>query len=127
MIMKYKKILVLILILGTFLITPSVLIAGDGGAHETPDSNSVRLDNPLGKGVTNPTDIYGNVIYTFMGMAGSVALIMFIIGGFTWMTAGGNQEKITKGRDTLVWAVLGLVLIFASYAIIRAILENLKF
>ena len=88
---------------------------------------SVTLDNPLGKSVTNPTDLYARIIYGFMGVTGVVALLMFIIGGFSWMTAGGNQEKVKKGKDTLIWAVFGLVIIFSSYAILRAVFETLKF
>jgi len=52
---------------------------------------------------------------------------MFVIGGFMWMTAAGNPEKIKKGKDTLMWAILGIILIFSSYSILRAIFEILQF
>ena len=35
------------------------------------------------------------------------------------MTAAGNQEKVTKGRDVLVWAAVGLFIIFSSYALVN--------
>lgn len=88
---------------------------------------TVKLDNPLGAGLTSPIQLYARIIYSFMGVTGVVALIMFIIGGFIWMTAGGNAEKVKKGMDTIMWAVFGIILIFASYAILRAIFETLRF
>jgi len=101
---------------------------GNGNVNQPPPSSSdiTTLDNPLGD-IKNPTQLYGRLIFAFMGMAGVVALLMFVIGGFQWMTAGGNAEKVKKGRDTLLWAVIGLILIFSSYAILRAIFETLRF
>ncbi|HLD27243.1 MAG TPA: pilin [Patescibacteria group bacterium] len=87
----------------------------------------VALDNPLGSNTLTGIDLYSRLIYAFMGIAGVVALLMFIIGGFQWMTAGGNAEKVKQGRDTLLWAIMGLVVIFSSYAILRAVFETLKF
>ncbi|MFA6304623.1 MAG: pilin [Patescibacteria group bacterium] len=87
---------------------------------------ATSLANPLGN-VNNPLDLYARLIYAFMGTTGVVALLMFVIGGLEWMTAGGAAEKVKKGKDTLIWAVLGLILIFASYAILRVIFETLKF
>ena len=89
--------------------------------------NAASLDNPLGDNNLAPQQLYGRIIYAFMGVTGTVALLMFVIGGFQWMTAAGNSEKVKKGRDTLMWAVFGLVVIFSSYAILRTILETLRF
>lgn len=88
---------------------------------------AAKLDNPLGPKADNLAVIYGRVIYAFLGLSGAVALIMFIIGGFTWMTAAGNEEKVTKGKQTLLWAVLGLIVIFSSYAILKTIFESINF
>ena len=85
------------------------------------------LENPLGDNALTPQQIYGRVIFSFMGVTGALALIMFVIGGIQWMTAAGNPERVKKGRDTLMWAVLGLIVIFSSYAILRAVLEALQF
>ncbi len=83
------------------------------------------LPNPLGSTDITTQQLIGSVIGAILGIVGSIALVMFIIGGFQWMTAGGNMEKVKKGRDTLVWATLGLVVVFAAYAILRFIFEAL--
>jgi len=85
-------------------------------------SGSVTLDNPIQ--VNDFQTLIGKVIAAALGLVGSLALAMFIYGGFTWMTAMGNSEKVKKGRDTMVWAALGLVVIFSAYGLVRFVLNN---
>ena len=86
-----------------------------------------KLTNPLCGGQANCTlpSIIGRVIKNLMGLLGSIALVMFLYGGFLWLTAAGNETKVTKGKDTLIWAALGLVLIFASYSLVNFIFTAL--
>ena len=49
---------------------------------------------------------------------------MFIYGGLVWMTAAGSNEKVQKGKDILIWATVGLVIIFTSYALVRFVLVD---
>ncbi len=81
----------------------------------------VTLPDPLGK--TTPQALIGKIIKAVLGIVGSLALVMFIYGGFTWMLAGGNAEKVTKGRNILVWATIGLVVIFSSYALVKFVID----
>ena len=79
-----------------------------------------ELDDPL-KGRDMP-ELVGDIIAYILGFVGVLALVMFIYGGITWMTSAGAAEKIKKGRDTIVWAILGLAFVFLSYAILDFIL-----
>lgn len=85
----------------------------------------IGFTNPIckpGKPCT-PQIIIGNLIRAVLGIVGSIALLMFIIGGFTWMLAQGNTEKVKKAREIMIWAGLGLVVIFASYTIVNFIIK----
>ena len=84
---------------------------------------AVTLPNVLGS-ADLPT-IVGNIIKAVLGLVGTLALVMFIYGGILWMTSGGKEEQIKKGKDTLVWAVLGLAIIFFSYALSNFIINAL--
>ena len=86
---------------------------------------AATLPNPLGENLT-VQQVIGNVINAVLGIVGSIALLMFVIGGFWWMTAGGNEERVKKGRQTLEWATFGLVVIFSAYAILRFIFEAIS-
>lgn len=82
------------------------------------------LQNPLGT-VTDIPTILGRTLRAFFGILGSLALLMFIYGGFTWLTSGGAAEKIQKGKDTMVWAVLGIAIVFAAFAIVTFVINAL--
>lgn len=86
----------------------------------------VTLTNPLGDSNLTPQAFIGRIIAGALGIVGSLALAMFVYGGFTWMTSAGNQEKVKKGKDILIWAALGLVAIFMSYAFVRFVIEGIR-
>ncbi|MCK5510829.1 hypothetical protein KAI65_04810 [Candidatus Parcubacteria bacterium] len=53
------------------------------------------------------------------------SVVGFIYGGFVWMMAAGSNEKVQKGKDILVWATLGLVVIFSAYAVVKFVVEEI--
>ena len=69
--------------------------------------------------------LIGQIINGRLGIVRSLALVMFIYGGFVWMLAAGSNEKVQKGKDILVWATLGLVVIFSAYAVVKFIIEGI--
>lgn len=96
-----------------------------GGGPAT--SITVKLDNPLGAG-ENAKDIrviIGNIIKVVLGLVGSLALVIFVYGGLLWMTSAGNAERIKSGRDTLIWASLGFIVIFTSYILVGFLLQTI--
>ena len=93
-------------------------------AEKADPTKSVTLTNPLGTGVT-PQIFIGRIIKAILGIVGSLALVMFIYGGFNWMTAAGTAEKVEKGKQILVWATIGLIVIFTSYALVKFVFTSL--
>ncbi|MEK7994957.1 MAG: pilin [Planctomycetota bacterium] len=72
-----------------------------------------KLLNPLGDGTT-PEILIGRIIKALLGLSGSVALLMFVWGGFLYLTSG-DSKRVQTAKDTLKHAALGLVIIFLSY------------
>ena len=60
-----------------------------------------------------------------LGYIGGVALLVFIYGGFMWLVSAGNAERIKSGTETMMWALVGLFIIFSSYAILDLIINTL--
>lgn len=85
--------------------------------------SAVSLTSPLG-GASIPV-IIGRVIRALLGLSGSAALLMLLYGGFIWLTSGGKPEAIKKGKDTIVWAIIGLVVIFSAFVIVSFVLQAL--
>lgn len=101
-------------------LTALVVKAADTNPPEIPRT----IDNPLGN-VTDVPTLVRNIVSVILGIVGAIALGMFVYGGFMWMTAAGNEQRITKGRETLTWATIGLLVIFSSYAILDQIFKAL--
>ena len=70
--------------------------------------------------------IIGSAIKVFLGIVGSVALVMFFYGGYLWLISGGSSDKIKKGKDTLIWATIGLIVIFGSGILVRTVINALQ-
>ena len=71
------------------------------------------------------TDIVGKILRAVIGLMGSIAFVMFVYGGLTYMTAMGNAEKKKKAQKILVWTALGLFVILGSYTILAFVMQIL--
>jgi len=70
--------------------------------------------------------IIGQIIYAILGFLGVIFVILLIYGGFTRMTAGGNPEAIKKSNGIIVSAVIGIIIILASYTITAFVLNQIR-
>jgi len=81
------------------------------------------LKNPLKgsepEGIIAPSVIVGKVIGGVLGVIGTISLIIFIYGGVMILLSLGNDKEIQKGRDAIIWASVGLIIVFASYALAK--------
>ncbi len=75
-------------------------------------------------GETSPIKIVATVINVILGLVGVLAVVLIIYAGFAWMTAAGNEEKIGKAKKVLTGAVIGLLIIMASFIISSFIVRN---
>lgn len=66
-----------------------------------------------------------NIIILILGISGSIALLMFVYGGFNWVFAQGRSEYIQTGKDTMKHAIIGLAIIFGAYSIINFLIAVL--
>lgn len=78
------------------------------------------------------TLIVASIIKVFLGVLGVIFVILILVAGFRWMTAGGNDENIKKATAQIRNAAIGLLIILAAYAIttfvtreiMRAVTDN---
>jgi len=61
----------------------------------------------------------------FLSLLGVLFMILMIYGGYNWMTAAGDEQKIDKAKDTIRAAMIGLIIIIAAYAISIFVISRL--
>jgi hypothetical protein len=83
------------------------------------------LPNPLGDSNQNIRDVVLRGLQVILGLIDIVALFMFVLGGFELLTSRGNPDMVKKGKETLVWATIGILVITLSYAILKFVFESL--
>lgn len=59
----------------------------------------------------------GLLVKTFLSLLGIIFIGLIIYAGYNWMIAGGDEAKVTKAKDTIRSAIIGLIIIVASYSI----------
>ena len=61
--------------------------------------------------------IVSKIVRVFLGFLGIIFLVLLILAGYRWMTAGGNSDKASEAQKQIRTAVIGLVIIMMSYGI----------
>lgn len=78
-----------------------------------------------------PTDLFGTggvlsmITDTLLFIIGALSVIMIIIGGLRYVTSGGNPSSVTAAKNTILYAIVGLVIAFLAYAVINFVLGSL--
>ncbi len=71
-----------------------------------------------GLGTADLKDTVVNIIQWLLGVLALVAVTLIIYGGFVWLTAAGNEEKIEKAKKVISAAVIGLIIVLLAWAIV---------
>jgi len=69
--------------------------------------------------------IMATVIKAFLGLLGIIFIFLMVLAGYHWMTAAGDEQKVTKAKDTIRTAIIGLIIIVAAYSITYFVFQAL--
>lgn len=90
-------------------------VNGNYGLNET-----IKNADEAGSALTTNSDVNtsaGKIIGVALSFVGAIFFILMIYGGFLWMTARGDEGQVTKAKDMIFAAVIGLVIVLSAYAI----------
>ncbi len=82
-------------------------------------------------GDNKKTDIFGDggifqtVVNVFLFIIGAVSVIMIIYGGFKYVTSGGDSSGVTSAKNTILYAIIGLIIALLAYGILNFVIKNL--
>ena len=107
----------------TLLVVPALVSAA-------PADDNFGLNNTDFKtlGVGQDKDlkaIIAQIINIVLGFLGIIAVVIVLAGGFKWMTAGGNEDKVGEARKMIVQGVIGMVIVFAAWGIASFVVTQL--
>lgn len=86
----------------------------DQGCEEQPNSPICKQTNNSERKVSN---FIQNIVSTLMFVLGAICVIVIIIGGIRYATADGDAGKISQAKNTILYAVVGLIVALLAYAI----------
>ncbi len=121
-----KGVLLGMAVFGLFFGAMLIFGGGEVWAQTTQSTaGAAAVAQRAGVGSADLYTIVGRVIYAFLGILGIVLLGYLLYAGYLWMTAAGDTEKVEQARRMIQNAIIGLVVIAASFAITAFILSRL--
>lgn len=74
---------------------------------------------------TNLMSSVNSIVNTITGLVGIVATITLIIGGFRYVTAGGNEKNVTAARNMIMYSIIGIIIVLLALAITNFVVGRL--
>ena len=69
--------------------------------------------------------IFGRVTNILLFLVGAISVIMLIIGGIRYVISGGDQAQVTSAKNTILYAIVGIVVAFLAYAAVNFVTQAL--
>lgn len=119
------------------LLAPSFASAQNQGQGQDDNNNNAGneaadrvfgltpVENNLNLGNRGLQETVAGVINVALSLLGIIAVVIILIGGFKWMTAGGSEDKVAEARKLIFAGIIGLAIIMSAWAIARFVIENL--
>ena len=124
---KYKAVIAV-----AFIFALGAMIMPTQSASAVLDANNAFGLSPVRDGLGDTLGTDKGLIETITGiikiglsLLGIIAVVIILAGGFKWMTAGGNEEKVTEARKMIISGVIGLAIIMSAFAIAQFVIGSL--
>lgn len=114
------------ILLGLFLLMVALIVIA-------PDASALSMLDGVNsaKGDGQPVDLFGQggvittIVNVLLFIIGALSVIMIIVGGIRYTVSGGNTTSVTNAKNTIMYAIIGLVIAFLAYAAINFVLSVL--
>lgn len=100
-------------LLTLLLLTPARVFAQDGG---------IPVEQPSRSPGGSLTSLITTISNTILLLVGVIAVLFLIIGGFQYIASAGNPEQIGKAKQTIMYAIIGIIVALLAYVVVKFIL-----
>ena len=119
---KFLKVVLSMLVLGVVLV--GVLVPEASALTLRDGAEAARCDG-CPSDLFGPTGAFKQITNMILYIVGIVAVIMLIIGGIRYVVSGGDSKKVTDAKNTVLYAIIGLVIAVFAYAIVNFVISSL--
>lgn len=102
------------------------LCAGKAMALTVSEGAEAARADGMPAELIGPDGIFNHITSVALGVIGAISVIMLIWGGLRYIISGGDSKKITDAKNTILYAIIGLIIAVLSYAIISFVLNSIS-
>ena len=117
----------LLVLLSFFIMSPLEVLAGGKDILGTLGKTAQQPfgADPSGIAQRTPGQLVGEIVKVALGFVGTIAFVVFLYGGFLWLTARGNEEQVAKAKKYITNGAIGTIVIMLAYAATYYIVDQL--
>lgn len=125
------KLIISVLIVGVVSLAGFSSVFASGGSNKIKGTMTLQQGAEAARCDGCPADLFGDtgvfkqVTNTILYIVGIIAVIMLIIGGIKYVVSGGDSKKVTDAKNTVLYAIIGLVISFLAFAIVNFVISAL--
>ncbi|MBQ8985550.1 hypothetical protein IJ076_03370 [Candidatus Saccharibacteria bacterium] len=122
-----KKILKLVLPLIIFMTLVGVTVFNgfDANAMTLREGAEAARCDQCPENLFGDNGIFKQITNVVLYIVGVIAVIMLIIGGIKYVVSGGDAKKVTDAKNTVLYAIIGLIISFLAFAIVNFVITSL--
>jgi len=117
-----------------FGLTIAPAVSADSDCPETDDASELNLSSGIkcAKGEGTPTNLFGGqgifniIVNVLLFLVGIISVVMLIYGGVKYSTSSGDQARVTSAKNTIMYAIVGLIVSILAFAIVNFITGSIK-
>ena len=124
----FKKLTLLLFLASSLLVASPPAVSFAAGNSNVEACEAVKAINPGGSCEKNPNKRLSNIVKVVLSLlsfiAGIIAVIMLIVGGLKYVTSQGDGNAAASARNTILYAIIGLVIVVFAQIIVRFVLSE---
>jgi hypothetical protein len=103
----------------------SMPVYGEGENPITEGANMVHGEGMPAE-LTSANGALTNITNTLLKGIGLIAVVMLVFGGFKYIISGGDSSKVTAAKNTIIYAIIGLIIVILAYAIVNFVVGTVS-
>lgn len=111
---------------GTVVIGPAQSIAAASQTSLTKVATpNIPCQITWGNNCTSLRDLLQSIAEFLLAIAGTLFFFMFLYGGIQYLSGAGNEDQTAKAKNTMLSAIIGLIIVTSAWAILRLVVEGI--